>query len=196
MNNDNISWDDLPDYLSKEQVRKLCHISKETALYLLQSGKLPCLYSGKKTRCYKIKKEDVIAFLEDRYKYPGFFKAPENWYSTGRMPSERALPKIDAGEDFRDCYRFLLKDYPDVLNAAVISEITGYGKKTVNNWCKKGLLQHVTTGNRNLIPKIYLIDFFCSPAFSSITRKSKWHINVLLSHHNRKSSKAKRKKIK
>ena len=35
-----VSWDDLPDTLSKEQFYKICHISKKTASDLLNSGKV------------------------------------------------------------------------------------------------------------------------------------------------------------
>lgn len=56
-----INWDAVPDVITKDQLYRICHISKSTALYLLQSGKIPCEYTGRKTRCYKIKKADVIA---------------------------------------------------------------------------------------------------------------------------------------
>ena len=62
-----IDWSKVPDILAKEQVRLLCHCSKRTALYYLKSGKLPCIYSGKKTRCYKIRKEDLMAFINSVY---------------------------------------------------------------------------------------------------------------------------------
>ena len=68
-----IDWSKVPDILAKEQVRLLCHCSKRTALYYLKSGKLPCIYSGKKTRCYKIRKEDLMAFIEDRENHPEFY---------------------------------------------------------------------------------------------------------------------------
>ncbi|MFR1343626.1 MAG: helix-turn-helix domain-containing protein [Anaerovoracaceae bacterium] len=63
---ESINWDDISDVIDKEQFYKICHISKSTARYLLQSGKVPCKYIGKRTRCYKIKKEDVIDYLKDR----------------------------------------------------------------------------------------------------------------------------------
>ena len=65
-----IDWSKVPDILAKEQVRLLCHCSKRTALYYLKSGKLPCIYSGKKTRCYKIRKEDLMAFIEEYVSLP------------------------------------------------------------------------------------------------------------------------------
>ena len=70
MNDTAINWDEIPDIITKDQLYRICHISKSTARYLLQSGKIPCYYTGKQTRCYQIKKEDVIAYLEDRKVFP------------------------------------------------------------------------------------------------------------------------------
>lgn len=61
-----VNWDSVPEVMNKEQFFRICHISKSTALHLLKSGKVPCEWSGKKTRCYKIRKEDVKAYLEER----------------------------------------------------------------------------------------------------------------------------------
>ena len=77
-----IDWDSVSDVLNKEQFYRLCHISKSTALHLLKSGKVPCGWSGKKTRCYKIKKEDVKAYLEERAIFPELYSAPRGWYGT------------------------------------------------------------------------------------------------------------------
>lgn len=63
MNETAINWDSIPDIITKDQLYQICHISKSTALYLLRSGKIPCEYTRKKTRCYKIKKADVITYL-------------------------------------------------------------------------------------------------------------------------------------
>ena len=41
----------LPDTLSLEEFRVVCHISKHTARYYLQSGLIPCEISDKKTHC-------------------------------------------------------------------------------------------------------------------------------------------------
>lgn len=71
-----INWDAVPDVITKDQLYRICHISKSTALYLLQSGKIPCEYTGRKTRCYKIKKEDVITYLENRKVFPESYSAP------------------------------------------------------------------------------------------------------------------------
>ena len=82
MKNLPIDWDSVPDVMNKDQFYRLCHISKSTALHLLKSGKVPCEWSGKKTRCYKIKKEDVRAYLEERAVYPELYSAPRGWYGS------------------------------------------------------------------------------------------------------------------
>lgn len=82
----------VPDYITKEQVRLICHCSKRTALYYLKSGKFPCVYSGKKTRCYKIRKEDLIAFIEDPEKSPEYYTVPDGWYGSTGATIRRQLP--------------------------------------------------------------------------------------------------------
>ena len=68
MNETAINWDSIPDIITKDQLYRICHISKSTALYLLRSGKIPCEYNGKKTRCYKIKKKMLSNILKiERY---------------------------------------------------------------------------------------------------------------------------------
>lgn len=60
-----------------------------------------------------------------------------------------------------------------------IVKLTGYTKTTVNNWCSRNHIKHFTKGNIHYIPKLFLIDFFCSLYFRSITRKSDWHTKTL-----------------
>jgi hypothetical protein len=155
------------------------HISKSTALYLLQSGKIPCEYTGRKTRCYKIKKEDVIAYLENRKVFPESYSAPAGWYKGDYIVQmEEQIPKI-VREHLRLYYTELLSDCPDVLTTQTVSQITGYGKTSINNWCNQGHIKSFRKNNVNHIPKVYSVEFFCSTYFRTITRKSPWHIRTL-----------------
>ena len=123
-----INWDAVPDVITKDQLYRICHISKSTALYLLQSGKIPCEYTGRKTRCYKIKKEDVIAYLENRKVFPESYSAPAGWYKGDyTVQMEEQVPQI-VREHLRLYYTELLSGYPDVLTTQEVSKITGYGK--------------------------------------------------------------------
>lgn len=102
MNETAINWDSIPDIITKDQLYQICHISKSTALYLLRSGKIPCEYTRKKTRCYKIKKADVITYLEKRKVFPESYSAPAGWYKgnyTVKMKTElpeQILEKYEA----------------------------------------------------------------------------------------------------
>ena len=55
-----------PAAISKDQLYRICHISKRKALWLLEHGVIPCEDSGKQTRRFRIQLEDVIDFLERR----------------------------------------------------------------------------------------------------------------------------------
>ena len=76
-----------------------------------------------------------------------------------------------------ECYGIALcelgEEHKDVV------ALTGYAKTTINNWCNRGQLKSFRKGQLFYIPKIFLIDFFCSLTFRSITRKSLWHIQTL-----------------
>ena len=110
-----VNWDSVPEVMNKEQFFRICHISKSTALQLLKSGKVPCEWSGKKTRCYKIRKEDVKAYLEERAIFPELYSAPKGWYGThyvARLSKE--LPE-DTLRQMHGYYEKLLCKYPDVV---------------------------------------------------------------------------------
>lgn len=186
MKNKTINWDDVPEIMTLEDMQQICHISKSTARYLLLSGKVPCFNSGKKTRCYKILKKDVMAYIADREEFPEYYLASRGWYSKGSRPTNATMTTTipEIREDMHEYYKYHLRKYPDVLNTIMISQITGYGKTAINNWCKNGKLRHFKINGQNMVPKVYLIDFFCSPAFRSISRKSEWHMKILMSYPN------------
>ena len=60
-----------------------------------------------------------------------------------------------------------------------ISEILGLSIKTIQKLIRTRQLKAFKRSNVNYIPKIYLIEFFCSPYCRSVTRKSDWHIRTL-----------------
>ena len=51
---------EYPEVISKEQVYRICHISKRKATWLLENGIIPCKDSGKKTRRFQVRTIDVI----------------------------------------------------------------------------------------------------------------------------------------
>ena len=53
-----------PEVMTKEQFHIACHISKRKAKELLDNGVVPCEITGNKTWKYRIRKSDVLSYLE------------------------------------------------------------------------------------------------------------------------------------
>lgn len=93
-------WDQIPDVINKDQFYRICHISKSTARYPMQSATMPRNYAGKKICCYTIQKEDVLEYLRQRRNHPEDYAATAGWYgakkSTGMAKnlSEETLQKL------------------------------------------------------------------------------------------------------
>ena len=112
----------------------------------------PTRIKCKKTRCYAIKKSDVIAFMNDREVNPEKYIAPKNWYKYG---SEMVRPyKIRIHPPCVKDEKKLRRYYESKLKALA-------------------LLQ------KYMIPKCYLIDWLCSDDYNNTNRKSRRHIDML-----------------
>ena len=173
-----------PEIMSKEQMRIACHISKRTALYLLQFNLIPHTFTGKKTRCYAIKKSDVIAFMNDREVNPEKYIAPKNWYKYGgeivRPYKIRIQPPCAKDEKkLRRYYESKLAALPDVMDVAAAVDFTGYNRRTVCQWIRVGKLKALSLLQKYMIPKCYLIDWLCSDDYNNTNRKSRRHIDML-----------------
>jgi len=164
----------FPEYMTKNQMYKVCHISKKTCLFLLENGLVPCIDSGKKTRRFKIETNAVIHYLEDRELRPELYRPPEGFYKKKQSELNRALTEDDL-LIMRQFYEAALKRYPDVLTTKQVSEFTGYGESSVVRWCSKQQLKNFYIKRRLFIPKEYLIDFLVSWHFIGISVKSDSH---------------------
>lgn len=171
-----------PIYMTKDQMYRICHISKKTCLFLLESGLVPCLDSGKKTRRFKIKTADVIHYLTDRELHPEYYKPPEGYYKQPHIPQPRVLSEHDLLK-MRQSYEKELALWPDVMTIKQVSAFTGYGKTSVERWCNKQYLKNFYIKRRYYIPKEYLIDFLVSWNFIGIVVKSENHKEMLKQMH-------------
>ena len=172
-----------PDIMNKEQLCKACHISKLTALYLLQYDLIPHRDSGKLTRRYSIRKEDVIAFINDQQVNPLKYIPPDYWYSRGPVKKKpgtiRILPNLPEQKAIRSYYEGKLARYPEVMDVADVVDFTGYNRRTVAGWIRSGKLQALKLLSKNMIPKAYLLDFLASDAYNQIIRKTPLHVKML-----------------
>ena len=174
-----------PDTITKEQKYQICHISKRTALYLLESGLVPSQCTGKKTRKYTIATVDVIAYLIQRESDPDRFTPPIGWYKPdGRMNQIRkasVVPPLspECIERMRQLFIDILAPYPELLNVVNVVEITDYSSTAVVNWCEKRYIHRFLIRRKYLIPKESLLDFMMGERFRKISMKSEMHRKLI-----------------
>ena len=185
---------DYPDTMTKEQFYKAAHISKATALFLLQSGLVACKDSGKQTRRYTIKTNDVIAYLQDRILYPQKYAAPDGWYvgrsghgkrkSPGEFPMLTTLTEAQC-EKLKAYFMSEMSDLDDVLSVAQLADFLGYAPTTVVYWCNHNQVKHFDISGKYMIPKICIVEFLASQKSRSIRRKSYRHRLFLADFQNK-----------
>lgn len=123
-----------PKTMSKDQFYKVAHISKATALFLLQTGLVPCKDSKKKTRRYTIKTKDVISYMQERIVNPEKFRAADGWYltrsgygkskDTGKDKLMSLTP--EQCELLRQYFENELTDYNDLMTTYEFATFLGY----------------------------------------------------------------------
>lgn len=168
-----------PAHISKEQLYKICHISKRTALYLLESGLIPCANSGKQTRKYTVATQDVIDYLMRRDKEPERYLAPTGWYK-GKSKNNFINLSPELNRKMRFYFEQLMESYPDVLSVQQVAEITGYKDATTARWCSCKKLYHFCISGKLKIPKVSLLEFMMSVDFREIRTKSKKHREFIM----------------
>ena len=160
---------DYPEHITKEQLYKICHVSKKTALYYLESGLIPCVDSGKKKRRFTILTNDVLTFLEKRDNAPNQYKAPAGWYTRDGNPNLLyKIVRIKKNIKTETRLTRWLEEYPDLMKPIAISKLTGYSLKTVHSWCSANKLHCFRIRRALLIPKLSLIEFMMSDTFIGI----------------------------
>lgn len=141
-----------PETISKDQLYRICRISKRKARWLLENRIIPCVDSGKRTRRFRVRLEDVITFLEQRDAGLLQEEIPAGIFSSGPHSSAQPRQTLDSGA----LCAFLLErwvDAPDMLTAQQAASLCGYVPATLNSWVGKGLVETEQCRGRNLIPK-------------------------------------------
>lgn len=164
--------------IGKDLFCKLCKISKRHAEYLLQSGLVPCQRTGRKTRAYRIRREDVLHYLVQREQEPEKYLPPKNWYSTKLrcklVGSIRTLPQVPTSA-ILSYYETALIPLPEVLSILQVCDLTGYRRHTVLGWIHEGHLRSFYIGQKHQIPKTFLMEFVGSEYYAKIVEKSPRH---------------------
>ena len=163
-----------PDYLSLEQMRKACHISKRKATSLIESGAVMGKKTGRFTCCYKIPKKSVVKYLLSLEESPETITVRHKTKAIGKQ-FEIPNRKIDA---LKKVYQNLISDWPDALNTQVLSELLGYEPGTIRQWVKEEYLPVSKVGRKNYIVKDDICSFMASERFRLLPAKSPQHIEL------------------
>ncbi|MDR1002836.1 MAG: hypothetical protein LBL82_06180 [Oscillospiraceae bacterium] len=166
-----------PKTVTKEQFYQVCHIAKKTATYYLEQGLIPCRDSGKRTRRFQIKTKDIVFFLEDRDRNPEKYYLPKHYDNPFLLAKERQKNKamqengtqkpwkLKPPNEVADYHVYLEKlfaDYPDIITAQHILQVTGLSPAVSKGWCKRAEIRYVFSRGAYYLQKSGVIDYLCS----------------------------------
>ena len=171
-----------PNVLSLEKVRRILGISKRKAAWMLQNGIIKCENTGKKTRQYRVKLNDLFRYLDKYEQGDPSVMTPIGKFNAKKTKNERPRIPREIYSKPPDDFRLWLEDEwyaeSDLLHIKDISRITGYHENTVQKWLKDKKIRSVWTQNLLISSKTWLIDFYCDDAYQ-IVRKSDAHIDIM-----------------
>jgi excisionase family DNA binding protein len=162
-----------PDYLSLDELRKVCKISPRSARYLIENGVIPAIDTGKITWRYKIAIDDVITYLQHREKHgsmipPGAVTSRYKTRKSNGMGNRKTFSElVRPGEEriIAEYFRFVYAEWEEVLTTVDIAEMTGLRRGTILKLAKSGHIKSIESSPRYLIPKAYLMEFVVTPRF-------------------------------
>ena len=83
---------EYPAVISKDQLYRICHISKRKATWLLEHGVIPCKDSGKKTRRFQIYTADVVNYLITLENEPQKVAIPAGIFTNDKNREKKKSP--------------------------------------------------------------------------------------------------------
>lgn len=180
---------EYPEYISKEQLYKICRMAKETAKYYLDAGIIPCIDNGMKTRRYKIRIDDVIRFLEKR----DCGQLPARSRKKFMRPRNCSTP-VSAAEsaDYRKAAEKyateLAEGYGGAMTPRQLAKVVGLSKTVIQRYVLYGYIWAIVVNNQYRIPVTGLQEFILSSRYldgkgqSEQYRKVKTDLAALQDH--------------
>ena len=182
-------YDEYPEVISADQLYRICHISKRKAKWLLEHGYIPCEDSGKKTRRYKIRLNDVIDYLLTLEAAPDLVATPVGAFNVKRKQLN-PVAQICQKEFQRFLYN-IWTDEADILRISDVQVLLGYSAGTIRQWIlRKELRSTRLPCGIQVTAKEWLIDFITvrsHPAvldgFVTLYRKAYQKLGLFGSEH-------------
>ena len=151
-------YEEYPEVISADQLYRICHISKRKAKWLLEHGYIPCEDSGKKTRRYKIRLNDVIDYLRTLEAAPDLVATPVGAFNVKRKQLN-PVAQICQKEFQRFLYN-IWTDEADILRISDVQVLLGYSAGTIRQWIlRKELRSTRLPCGIQVTAKEWLIDF-------------------------------------
>lgn len=162
------------EILSGDRVRTILHISKRKAAWMFQNGYIPCVDTGKKTRRYLVRRTDLEQFIDDLREHPERFHTPIGIFTSAHPHATDGLPK-ELPPEFRPWLEARFWRYHLALTLDEVADITGYNVQTVHRWVNNGTLRSAQIQGDVIVPKEWLVDFYCSKGYrmSGMCKKHK-----------------------
>ena len=175
-----------PEYISLDQLSRICKIAKRSARYLVEHGIIPATDTGKQTWRYKIALDDVITYLRQREQVgsmipPGELTSRNDAISRKTNQRKTFAQTVEPGREWEiaEYFDYIFSDCDDILTTADVVEITGLYKSTVLKLLKSGHIKSVAVTPRYIIPKQYLMDFLVTRKFIEYRTDSEQFIKIL-----------------
>jgi hypothetical protein len=175
-----------PDFLSLDELSRVCKIAKRTARYLVENGIVPAIDTGKKTWRYRIAIDDVITYLKCR-EVMGSMVPPGAVTSRsskqyGLISSRKTFSEIvtpGKEHEVADYFKYVYADFNEVLTVVDIAMMTGLNESTILQLARSGRIKSLASTPRYLIPKQYLLDFVVTRRFLEAKTSSELFIKLL-----------------
>lgn len=169
---------DIPgDYLSKGDFYKIAHISKRTALWLIETELVLAERPEKQGLGYRIPKAEVERYLADRNVNPTKYRRSNRCNRYPYSPVQRYSKQL--GIEIRAIVEHDIAHLPDVLVPKQVSALLGYNLREIYDWGETRGLKALNLSGKLYYPKQFLLDFVSSKAYHNIREKSKEHIELL-----------------
>ena len=169
--------------ISMEQLRKMLHVSKRKASWMLRNGVIPCENRGCATHTFIIRMEDVEAYLakplrQRKKEIPvGAFNAKPIHIE---LHPEYCLKLRGAKrERFIEFLEETMFDVPDALTVNDAATVIGYHRQTVYSHTANGDITAIRISGKYIIPKLELIQYLATDRAFRIQRKSEWHMEMI-----------------
>ena len=160
-------------YVSKEQFCKICHIGKQTALRLIESGLIPAIDTHMQTNRYLISTKDIQWYLHEREQCPEKFGHKHKLFGVMEKYDAKAAKRMQT------IAQSLWESQAELLTAYEVAALLGYRHETIYRWRIRFDIKVFVIEKTLYIPKRILLDFVASPEFHGIERKSDIHLDLI-----------------